>query len=176
MENLPTRRLTIVSSLAIAFAIAWAPSLAQADTSRAQYIAQVDPICQSFVAPVTNAFGAYHRAFKTMNRKAKTGPLKAFLKSIRRTARTLDVVAQTHLSMLQQIATVAPPAADLGQVSAWTGALGQEQANEVSATTALRQLKFGAFFKRLNQADAAVNAADQAIAGFGFTVCSVAVS
>jgi glutamine synthetase adenylyltransferase len=176
MKNLSTRRLMIVSSFAIALAIAGAPSTAGAASTRAEYIAQVDPICQSFVAPVTDSFKAYHRAFKTMNRRAKTGPLKAFFKSIRRTASTLNTIAQVHLSMLQQIAAVPPPSADMAQISAWTTALGQEQANEVSATTALRQFRFGVFFKRLGQADAAVNAAATAISGFGFTVCSVAVS
>jgi hypothetical protein len=78
--------------------------------------------------------------------------------------------------MLQQIAAVPPPSSDLAQLNAWTTALGQEQANEVAAATALRHFKFGAFFKRLDQADAAVNAATNAITGYGFAVCGVAVS
>jgi hypothetical protein len=64
----------------------------------------------------------------------------------------------------------------LATISAWTTALGQEHVNEVGAATALRHFKFGAFFKRLDQADAAVNAATNAIAGYGFAVCGVAVS
>jgi hypothetical protein len=32
------------------------------------------------------------------------------------------------------------------------------------------------FFKRLNQADGAVNAADDASRGFGFTACGVTVT
>lgn len=176
MQKLSTRGLTVVSYVAIALVIAVAPSTAGAASTRAEYIAQVDPICQSFVVPVSNSFKAYHRAFKAMNRRAKIGPLKAFVKSIRRTANTLNDVAQTHLSMLQQIAAVAPPVADLTTINAWTTALGQEQANEVAATTALRQLRFGVFLKRLNQADAAVNGATAAISGFGFTVCGVLVS
>jgi hypothetical protein len=176
MNKVSTKRMTAVASVAIALAIAAAPSSAGAASTRAEYIAQVDPICQTFVAPVTNAFKAYHRAFKAMNKRAKSGTAKAFLRSIRRTANTLSTVAQVHLSMIQQIVGVAPPTADGATINAWTTALGQEQANEVGAATALRQLKFGTFFKRLNQADAAVNAADAAIAGYGFTVCAVAVS
>jgi hypothetical protein len=176
MRNSSTKGMLLVAFAASALAIAGAPSTAGAASTRAEYIAQVDPICQTYVAPVTNAFKAYHRAFKTMNRRAKSGPVKAFLKSIRRTASTLTNVAQVHLSMLQQIAAVAPPSADSATINAWSTALGQEQANEVAAVTALRQFRFGVFFKRLNQADAAVNAAGTAISGFGFTVCGVAVS
>jgi hypothetical protein len=175
MRKLSTRGLTAVAAAAIALTIAL-PSTASAASTRAEYIAQVDPICQSFVAPLTGAFTAYHRAFKTLNKTAKSGTVKAFLRSIRRTARTLDAVAQLHLSMLQQIAAVPPPSSDLAQLNAWTTALGQEQANEVAAATALRHFKFGAFFKRLDQADAAVNAATNAITGYGFAVCGVAVS
>jgi hypothetical protein len=176
MKKVSTKGMAALTSAAIVLAIAMAPSTAGAASTRAEYIAQVDPICQTFVAPVTNGFKAYHRAFKAMNKRAKSGSFKAFLASIRRTANTLNTIAQVHLSMLQQIAGVAPPPADLATVNAWTTALGQEQANEVGATNALRQLRFGTFFKRLHQADAAVSAAGAAISGFGFTVCGVAVS
>jgi hypothetical protein len=176
MKKLSTRGLMLVSTLAIALAFAAAPSTAGAASTRAEYIAQVDPICQSYVGPITNAFNAYHRAFKSMNRKAKSGTFKAFLRSIRRTANTLSAVAQLHLSMTAQISGVPPVAADAATINAWLTALGQEQSNEVAAVTALRQLRFGPFLKRLNQADAAVNAATTAISGFGFAVCGVAVS
>jgi hypothetical protein len=175
MRKLRTRGLTAVAAAAIALTILL-PSTASAAPTRAEYIAQVDPICQTFVAPLTGAFNAYHRAFKKLNKSAKSGTVKAFLRSIRRTARTLDAVAQLHLSMLQQISAVPQPSSDLAQLNAWTTALGQEQVNEVGAATALRHFKFGAFFKRLDQADAAVNVATNAITGYGFAVCGVAVS
>src|SRR6266545_7852256 len=147
MRKLSRRGLTAVSSLAIA--------TAGAASTRAEYIAQVDPICQSFQAPLTGAFNSYHRAFKAMNKNAKSGSGKAFLKSIKRTARTLNAVAGLHLSMTAQITAVPPLAADTAIVNTWLTALGQEQANEVAAATALRQFRFGVFFKRLDQADAA---------------------
>jgi hypothetical protein len=176
MNKLSAKRMTAIASVAIALAIAAAPSTAGAASTRAEYIAQVDPICQTFVAPITNGFKAYHKAFKAMNKQAKSGSIKAFVRSIKRTARTLNAVAALHLSMTQQITAVPPVAADAPIVNTWLTALGQEQANEVAAGTALRQFKFGAFFKRLDQADAAVNAATNAITGFGFAVCGVAVS
>jgi hypothetical protein len=176
MRKLWIRGLALTSTLAIALALAAGPSSAGAASTRAEYIAQVDPICQSFVAPITGAFSSYHKAFKALNKHAKSGSIKSFIRSIKRTARTLDAVAQLHLSLTAQVSAVPPPAADVATINAWTTALGQEQANEVAAANALRRLKFGAFFKRLDQADSAVNAATNAIAGYGFTVCGVAVS
>ena len=153
MRKLSIRGLTVTSTLAIALAFTAAPSTAGAASTRAEYIAQVDPICQSFVAPLTGAFSSYHKAFKSLNKHAKSGSLKSFIRSIKKTARTLDAVAQLHLSMTAQISAVPPPAADSATINAWTTALGQEQANEVGAATALRKFKFGAFFKRLDQAN-----------------------
>jgi hypothetical protein len=170
-----TRGLTAVSSVAVVVALA-APSTAGAASTRAEYIAQVDPICQSFVSPIANGFKAFRRAFKATNKQAKAGNAKAFLKSTRRTANTLNRLAQLHLNMTRQITAVPPAPGDEAIVRNWLTALGQEQASEVAAVTALRQLRFGAFFKRLAQADAAVRTATTAISGFGFAVCGVSVS
>ncbi len=176
MRKLSRRGLTAVSSLAIALLIALAPATAGAASTRAEYIAQVDPICQSFQAPLTGAFNAYHRAFKAMNKNAKSGSFKAFVRSIKRTARTLNSVAQLHAGLIGQIGAVPPPTADAAIVAAWLDALRREQSYEVAARSALLQFRFGPFFKRLNQADGAVNDASTAIAGYGFAVCGVTVS
>jgi hypothetical protein len=89
MKKLSIRGLTVISMLAIALVFS-APSTAGAASTRAEYIAQVDPICQSFVAPLTGAFSSYHKAFKSLNKHAKSGSLKSFIRSIKRTARTLE--------------------------------------------------------------------------------------
>ena len=51
MTKLSIRGLTTVSCVAIALVAAALPETAGAASSRAEYIAQVDPICQSFAAP-----------------------------------------------------------------------------------------------------------------------------
>src|SRR3954447_10826435 len=153
MKKMSIRGLSVVSTLALALALTVAPSTAGAASTRAEYIAQVDPICQSFVAPIDGAFRSYHRAFKAMNKRAKSGTVKAFIRSIKRTARTIDAIGNLHLAMISQISAVPPPSADEPTIRAWLTALGQEHASEVSAATALRHFKFAAFFKRLGQAD-----------------------
>jgi hypothetical protein len=176
MRKLSPRGLTAVSSLAIALAVILAPATAAADSTRPEYIAQVDPICQSYQPQLIGAFKAYHRAFKVMNRRARSGTLKAFVKSVRRTAATLSTVAQLHANLIGQIAAVPPPMADAAIIATWLDAFRREQSYEVAATTALRQFKIGPFFQRLNQADGAVNDATTAISGYGFTVCGVTVT
>jgi hypothetical protein len=169
------RRAACLSASALVVgALAAAP--ASAASTRAEYIAQVDPICQSFVGPLTNAFGAYHKNFKRLNRAAKFGPVKAFVKSARRTARSLNAVAGLHASMIGQIAAVPPVPADAAIVNAWLSALRAEQSAEAAAVTALLHFRIGAFFNQLNAADGDVNAAQQAVQGFGFAVCEVTVS
>jgi hypothetical protein len=175
MRKLSTRGLTAVAAAAIALTILL-PSTAGAASTRAEYIAQVDPICTSYAGPLGNAFKAYHRNFKSMNRHAKSGTAKAFLKSLRRTAASLNVVAQLHATMIEQIAAVPPAAADVPIIDNWLNALRLEQSNELGASSALLHFKIGAFFKRLNQADGAVNAAGDAIRGFGFAACGVTVT
>ena len=53
------RRALISSVLSIGL-IAFGASPADATLTRAEYIAQLDPICQAFVGPETNAVGAFN--------------------------------------------------------------------------------------------------------------------
>jgi hypothetical protein len=175
MRKMSTRGLTAVTAAAIALTI-MLPSTASAASTRAEYIAQVDPICTSYAGPLGNAFKTYHKNFKSMNRNAKSGTLKAFLRSLKRTAGSLNGIAQLHATMIEQIAAVPPVATDVPIINNWLNALRLEQSNELGAATALRHFKIGVFFKRLNQADGAVNAADDASRGFGFTACGVTVT
>jgi hypothetical protein len=175
MPKLSRRGLPAVVGAALAIAILL-PSSASAASTRAEYISQVDPICTSYAAPLGNAFKAYHKNFKALNKNAKSGTFKAFLRSLRATAASLTTIAGLHANMINQIAAVPPVPADQGTITAWLNALRLEQSSEVGAAGSLRHGKFKAFFNKLDQADGAVNAAGNAIQGFGFTVCGVTVT
>jgi hypothetical protein len=162
-------RRTVVALVLSVGLIAASP--ANAASTRAEYIAQVDPICQSFVGAMGDAWGAYHRAYKRMIRLAKSGTPKAFLRQTRRTAGSLNQLARTRTSMTDQIAVVPPPTTDAGTVGTWLGYLRNEEGFEVSAASALRRLAINKFFKRLRQADKAETAGTQVISGFGFQAC-----
>jgi hypothetical protein len=144
---------------------------AHAAPTRAEYIAQVDPICHSFVGPMGGAWGSFRRAFKRMDRLAKSGTVKAWLKQTRRTAASLTQLSQIRTSMTDQIAVLVPPAADSGTVGLWLGYLRNEGAFESSAASALLALSIDKFFKRLGQADKAWLQGKETATGFGFHTC-----
>ena len=147
------------------------PEAAAAAPTRSEYIAQVDPICQSFVPPLGGAWGAYNKAFKGTSRAVRMGNRKGFVRGTRKLARSLDRISSTRTTMIGQIAAVPPPDADAGTIATWLNALRQEAGLETSAARAIRGLKVGKFFKLSQRADGAETAGKDAIAGFGFAVC-----
>ena len=98
-----------------------------------------------------------------------------WVRLIRRTARSLDQLAQTRTAMVNQVATVPSPVPDTQTIGAWLSYLQQEAGFEASAASALRKLEIGKTNHRSTQADLAQDAANRAISGFGFQVCGVSV-
>ena len=174
-------RRTLLAVAVCAGLLAATASPAAAAT-RVEYIAQVDPICQTFVTPVNDAFVNFTRKFKKMDKLARAvsrgagrKKAKAFLKSIKKTGGALTSIAQLHEAMIAQIAAVPPPS-DATVTPIWLDYLRKEQAAEVAASTALLTFKFRQAFAQLKAADDAVAGAQQTIAGFGFHVCGVSVT
>src|SRR5262245_60584939 len=166
--------LAVITSALFLAGFVWVVP-AHAASTRAEYIAQVDPACQTFVQPVNAGFGAFNRNYKRMIRAAKSGTVKAFLNATSRTAGSLRRLADVHSSMIAQIAAVPPVPADAGTVGTWLDYLRQEETAERSAAWALAQIKISKFFRKLRQADQALRSGQAAISGFGFQVCGIAV-
>jgi hypothetical protein len=162
--------------LSLGLIAVWAAP-ADAASTRAEYIAHVDPICQSFVGPENVAYKAYRKNAKREAHLAGKGTLKAWLSATRRTSHSLMRFAAIDSSMLDQIAAVEPPAADAGTVGTWLNYRRQADASTVSAAAALNRPvpQIGKYFKRVKQANASVDAAGRTIEGFGFQVCEVIV-
>jgi hypothetical protein len=152
---------------------------AQATSTRAEYIAQVDPICQSFVGPESSALSAFITNSKRLGRVAKSsvrsGNFKPFLRQNRRTAGSLNTYAQIHSTLTDQIVAVPAAPGDEGTVSTWINDRRQTEALVRSAATALNQFKFKVFVRQLGQSDTAELASINAISGMGFKVCGVSV-
>jgi hypothetical protein len=168
------RKAVMPFVLSVGLIAVWAAP-ADAASTRAEYIGQVDPICQSFVAPLEGAFGAVNRNFNRMVRAAKANKSKAFVRGIRRTSSALNGLAGVHANMIAQLAVVPPAPADSGTVGSWLGYLRQEEGFEQGAASSLAVFKIRPFFRQLRQADQALRSGQAAIAGFGFQVCGVAV-
>jgi len=149
---------------------------AQAASTRAEYVAQVDPICQASAGPLSSGFATYQAAFRRAVRSARKGNIKAFIRAARATANSLIGLSQIHANLANQIQPVQPVATDAAAVSSWLNALRQEGGFEAAAASALQHAKIRVFFSNLNQADTALAAGKSAIAGFGFHVCGVTVA
>jgi len=164
------RKAVMPFVLSMGLVVGWAAP-ADAASTRAEYIAQVDPICQSFVGPLGEAWSAYHRNFKRTIRAARADNTKAFLRGTKKVAQSLNLISRTRTGMVDQIAAVPPPDTDAGTIGTWLSDLRQEGALESSAASAVLSLRINKFFRRLRQADDAETVARGAISGFGFTVC-----
>jgi hypothetical protein len=164
-------------ALALLAMSAVAVTPAHAASTRAEYIAQVDPICQSFVSLENDAYRAYRKNSKRWFHLASSGTLKAWLNASRRTSKSLLRFTQIDSRLNEQIAAVSPPAADAGTVGTWLNDRRQADAFSASAAAALNRpvVQVGKYFKRVKQANAAAAASLRAIEGFGFQVCGVTV-
>ena len=174
------RRAAVVAVAASIVPIAFGAGQAGASVpaqTREQFIAQVDPICQSLVGQHDAAVGAYNRSAKRMLHLSGSGTLKAWLGATRRTSKLLTALTQVELALLDQIAAVPPPASDAATVGTWLGDRRQSDVFAASAAAALNRPvpQVGKFFKGIKQSNSAIDAADRVIAGFGFQVCGVTI-
>jgi hypothetical protein len=164
------RKAVMPFVLSVGLIAVWATP-ANAASTRAEYIAQVDPICQSFVGPMGDAWGTFTRAFKRTTRAAKAGNTKAFLRAVKNESQSLNQLAATRASLIGQITALPPPEADAATIGTWLNHLRQEVAFESAGASANLKLQIGKYFRKLRQADKAERAGGQAISGFGFQVC-----
>jgi hypothetical protein len=173
------RRVVSVAIALLTLAILVPAPSAQAASTRAEYVAQVDPICQSFVGSENNALSAFFRNAKRIGRVAKSslrsGNFKPFIRQIRRTAGSLNSYAQIHSTLTDQIVAVPAAPGDEATVATWINYRRQAETSARAAATALNQFKMKVFAKRGQESDAAELASINAIAGMGFHVCGVSV-
>src|SRR5262249_38071609 len=76
-----TRRVGVWLAPLAAMAAVWIGAApAQAAATRAEYIAQVDPICAAAAPAIDQAYGVYSRNYKRWERQATHGTLRAWIK------------------------------------------------------------------------------------------------
>ena len=168
------RKAVMPFVLSMGLIAVWATP-ADAASTRAEYVAQVDPICQSFVGPTVQAGTAFNKDYKEWTRRLSKGTLKGWVRQTGRTAHSLRRFNQLHAGLTEQIAAVSPPAADAGAVSTWLADRRQADVFSESAASAFGRFKFGKFHKKIGQANAADGAGVDAISALGFQVCGVSV-
>ena len=149
-----------------------------------EFIAQLDSVCQPFVAPVNGAFGTYNsdlgqlvRSAKRTIRARKHGNAKAYKRSLRTFARAaintgnaLTALSQVEVSLIAQINTLTPPAE--GWISSWVKHLGDGQSAAATAGAAILRFDVRTFLDGIDQVASNKAAAHQDISGRGLQVCT----
>jgi hypothetical protein len=144
---------------------------AEGASTRAEYVAQVDPVCQSFVGPVNDAKTAYKRWVRDLSK----GTLHNWVRQTARTAISLRRLNHVHAGLTDQIAAIPPFSEDAATLATWLNDRRQVEAFADSAALAFGLFKFDRFRAQLRQAGVAEEAGIRAVSGFGFQVCGVTV-
>jgi hypothetical protein len=169
-------RAALVLALVLVASAAFAPS-ANAATTRAEYVAKVDPICQAGLAQEGAAAKPLTKKLKRLDRQFKKAHSRKARRRIdRREGRLLthyfDFVAAVEQGVNSQIATIPPAIEDTSLIQVWLRARSEEL---VAIQRAMRSLTKGDFFGGLGQLlDVQTKAQEAAdlVRDFGFHYCS----
>jgi hypothetical protein len=147
---------------------------AHAATTRAEYVAQVDPICQAGLAQETAAARPLVKKLHRLKKHARSREARrrADKRRMRALARFYDFIAVVEQGVTAQIASIPPAIEDTSLVQVWLRARGEE----VIATQRLfRSLAKGDFlgaFSLLFEVSAKSEEASDLVRDFGFQYCS----
>jgi hypothetical protein len=165
--------LIALAIAAIALAIIAAPASAAA--SRAEWVAQVEPICHAAQKPT---FKAYHAFFRGLDKLGLVGGSPEISKRQARSSDRLLGTFYLHATNIYsrttaQLSTVAPGPGDESAIGAWIAGRNQASLLGTQAGRAAKHLKVKRAF---HLADRAVTAGDDAttpVAGFGLHFCAL---
>jgi hypothetical protein len=115
---------------------------AQAATTRAEYVAQVDPICRANLVPWQKTVATDVKTFKTWARLNNRGTFKAWVRQTHKHARALERHVRVHASLTAQISAVPPPAEDAHLVATWLMYRNEYERLTQSAAKAFDAFKF----------------------------------
>lgn len=164
------KRVTPGVLLLALLAITAAP--AQAASTRAEYVAQVEPLCKAAQKPT---FKAYSRLFKSVPIEGER-----ITKSIARRTQFALAKFYTQISNIfgrtsARIAAVAPAQGDEGTVAAWLA--GRDQAR-ILGLQAGRVARHGKLRRAVRIVDRATSESDHAaglVSDYGFTWCALPI-
>jgi hypothetical protein len=145
---------------------------AGAASTRAEYVAQVDPMCQAALPQLASTQKAFERKLTAINKRVKSGRFKGILRLITSAARSLNAYTTVHANLTTQISGVPPAPPDVSAVNGWLQNRRNAESFGTSAASSLKHAKFRQFARQLNQAAAADQAGIAQISGFGFQFCA----
>jgi hypothetical protein len=165
-------------SMAVAIAVvamAVGSATAYGASTRAEYVAQVDPICQLAIPSYNQAFATFRKA--VLKKKGGKQALKhpeVVTEQVRLPASRLYLsLGSTYASTSLQIAAVPPAPDDVERVNAWLSLRAAVAADLQAASRALKNKHLHQFDRTLIQGDLDIRAANASVGDFGFQFCTL---
>ena len=115
---------------------------AEAAATRAEYVAQVDPLCRANLGPWQKSVSADVKSFKKWVRLSNRGTFKAWVRQTHTHARALKRHVRVHAGLTEQISAVPPPAEDAQLVASWLRYRDEYERLTQSAAKAFDAFKF----------------------------------
>jgi hypothetical protein len=151
-------------AIALGFAaIGIGATTAYATSSRADYVAQADPICKNGDDQIAKRIPGL---IKRIGRQSRITPTIAF-------AYGLGLGGKIFARETGQIAVIAPPPGDEAAVSGWVAGRRTYKRMLDRAVAAGKHNKKKQMLRRFKQAVSAVGQANQLVAAFGFQYCVI---
>jgi hypothetical protein len=160
----------LVALTVIVVALVAAPAQA---SSRDDYVAKVDPICQQAIPAAKDTVASINRSIRRYVRDVVSGVSRreAAKRYFNRISRAVFHFTGTIRDLEAKIAAVPVPPADSGYVTLWLRDVTSAMDLADQAARALRNRKFRAFHAQWEQALAVDQEADVWVGGFGFQYC-----
>ena len=162
--------VTALATLAVA-AVAAAP--ASAAQSRAEYVAQADPLCLAVVQQEIPALKAFNKANKQFNRANRTR--RSVNRFIRKGVRFFRFVSKVETGLNTQLSAIPVPAnppSDGQAATAWL----QKRVEAIGflnrGVVALNHHRLRAFLNAINQFDSEIQDGNAMVPGWGFQYCA----
>jgi hypothetical protein len=150
-----------------------APASASAAT-RAEYVAQTDPICQTATAPAQKAFGKFTKLVR--NRPGGAEALKhpkVVSEQVRGPAsRLYQRLAAVYAGVNLQLAAVTPAPEDAERVNAWLSLRTTVAADLQASSQALKNKHLHVFDQLLAKGQTDTSQANNSVRDFGFRFCT----
>jgi hypothetical protein len=156
-------------------ALALATATAYGASTRAEYVAQTDPICQLALPSFNQAFATFRKA--VLKKKGGKQALKhpeVVTEQVRMPAsRLYRSLGNTYASTSLQIAAVPPAPDDVERVNAWLSLRAAVAADLQAASRALKNKHLHQFDRTLIQGDMDTRAANASVGDFGYQFCTL---
>jgi hypothetical protein len=148
-----------------------AAGTAEAASTRAEYVNQVDPICQAAHGEEHKTFANFNKRTKRLVRESVQNGTKIPKHGVRQVVHYYKRVARVELRLSGQIAAVPPLAADAAMVAEWLQIRNQWAALLPHAIQAAAHGRPKAFTRLVGKAYSAQDRAEALVESFGFRFC-----